>query len=111
MDSLIKQKARVAGLRYLYEKETDPMIKELRKCCLASARLLHDIVEYGVLEPERVKPNIEKILSKPYRRIYYAVIVISIAVILAILFFSGCHTVSGIGRDLSTWSSPYIQEK
>ena len=111
MNSLIEQKAEVARLRDLFEKETDPMIKELIEYRLAYTRLLHDIAECGVLEPEQVKPNIEKILSKPYRRIYYAVIVISIAVILAILFFSGCHTVSGIGQDLRAVSSPYIQEK
>ena len=104
MNSLIEQKARVAKLRDLYEKETDPMIKEYMRGSLATARLLHDIVEYGVLEPEQVKP-------KAYKRVKYAVIAISITVLLAILFFSGCHTVSGIGQDLSTWSSPYIQEK
>ena len=95
MNSLIEQKARVTRLRDLYEKETDPMIKELMRGSLATARLLHDIVEYGVLEPEQVKP-------KAYKRVKYAVIAISIAVVLAILFFSGCQTFKGATGD-SAW--------
>ena len=86
------QKARVARLRDLFEKETDPMIEELMKDSLATARLLHDIAECGVHEPERVKP-------KAYKRVKYAVIAISIAVVLAILFFSGCQTFKGAMGD------------
>lgn len=32
------------------------------------------------------------------------------AVILAVSLF-GCHTVNGVGRDLSAWSSPYIEHQ
>ena len=60
MNSLIEQKAEVARLRDLYEKETDPMRKELIEYRLAYTRLLHDIAECGVLEPERVKPKTYK---------------------------------------------------
>ena len=31
--------------------------------------------------------------------------------VLLLAFISGCHTVNGIGQDLSAVSSPYIQEK
>ena len=102
MNSLIEQKAEVARLRDLYEKETDPMIKEYMRGSLATARLLHDIVECGVLEPERVKPKV-------YKRVKYVAIAIILAVVVWLVV--GCHTMNGIGQDLSALSSPYIQEK
>ena len=34
-------------------------------------------------------------------------------IVAAILIFGlfGCHTVNGVGRDLSAWSSPYIEHQ
>ena len=113
MNSLIEQKARVARLRDLYEKETDSMIKEYMRGSLSTARLLHDIVECGVLEPERIERLVvqaEKAKVRAYKSVKYAVIAISIAVLLTIVLF-GCNTVDGIGRDLCAVSGPYIQEK
>ena len=31
--------------------------------------------------------------------------------LLACLLIAGCHTVNGVGRDLSAWSSPYIEHQ
>ena len=108
MNSLIEQKARVAKLRDCYEKETNPKIKECMKSSLACARLLHDIAEYDVLEPERI----EQVRVRQCRTLAIVCFIVAgiAAVILAVALF-GCHTVSGIGQDLSALSSPYIQEK
>ena len=112
MNSLIEQKARVAKLRDLYEKETNPMIKEYMRLNLATARLLHDITEYGVLEPERieqVKPVARKCRTTWERDAAILCFIVA-GIILAVALF-GCHTVHGFGQDLSAVSSPYIQEK
>ena len=49
--------------------------------------------------------------NEMYRRelvvVRSAVAVITILVLLSIL--SGCYSIHGIGKDLSTWSSPYIE--
>ena len=54
--------------------------------------------------------GIAGVKPKAYKRVKYAVIAISIAVIVMIVL-SGCHTVNGVGRDLSAWSSPYIEHQ
>ncbi len=35
----------------------------------------------------------------------------SIIFVLLVAILSGCHTVNGVGRDLSAWSSPYIEHQ
>ena len=107
MNSLIKEKAEVARLRDLFEKEPDPMIKELIEYRLAYARLLHDIAECGVLEPERIE-QVRVRKCRTGATVCFIVAGIA-AVILAVALF-GCNTIDGIGRDLSAVSSPYLQE-
>ena len=34
-----------------------------------------------------------------------------IAAVILIFGLFGCHTVNGVGRDLSAWSSPYIEHQ
>ena len=96
MNSLIEQKARVAKLRDLYEKETNPMIKEFMKSSLACARLLHDIAEYDVLESERT----EKVRARKCRTGAIVCFIVAgiAAVILAVALF-GCHTFKGATSD------------
>ena len=108
MNSLIKEKANVVRLRGLFEKETDPLIKESIRFRLAEARLWHDVAECGVLEPERI----EQVRARKCRTGAIVCFIVAgiAAVILAVALF-GCHTVNGIGQDLSALSSPYIQEK
>lgn len=36
---------------------------------------------------------------------------ITVNVLVIATVFSGCHTVNGVGRDLSAWSSPYIEHQ
>ena len=95
MKTLTQEKANVARLRDLYENETDPLIKESIRFRLAEARLWHDVAESGIIEPiEQVKP-------KAYKRVKYAVIGISIAVVVMIVL-SGCQTLKGAMGD-SAW--------
>ena len=32
-----------------------------------------------------------------------------LVIVLVCLLLSGCYSIHGIGKDLSTWSSPYIE--
>ena len=111
MNSLIREKANVVRLRGLFEKETDPLIKESIRFRLAEARLWHDIAECGVLEPERIE-QVKTITARQCRTGAIVCFIVAgiAAVILAVALF-GCNTVDGFGRDLRAVSSPYIQEK
>jgi len=31
--------------------------------------------------------------------------------VLLLLILAGCHTINGVGRDLSAWSSPYVENQ
>ncbi len=64
MNTLIKEKANVARLRDLFEKEADPLVKESIRLSLAEARLWHDVAEYKLLSPERI----EQVKSKARHR-------------------------------------------
>lgn len=46
--------------------------------------------------------------AKRAHRLFRRLIVI--VVVFAVLI-GGCHTIDGVGRDLSAWSSPYIEHQ
>ena len=63
------------------------------------------------MEAER-DPHAKRVLRfKPKSAKFWERLVEGLIFVLLLAFISGCHTVSGFGQDLSTWSSPYIQEK
>ncbi len=119
---LILEKANVARLRDLYEKETDPLIKESIRFRLAEARLWHDVAEYKVLEPERI----EQVKAKARHKVKYAIFLITIAVIVMIVC-CGCientmrgagnavrgigQLVTGVGTDVVRGVDGYSKEK
>ncbi len=96
MKTLIEEKAEVARLRDLYEKEQNPLIKESIQFRLANARLLHDIAECGVLTPERI----EQIRQKKCRRGAIVCFVIAgIAAVILAVGLLGCQTFKGATGD------------
>ena len=101
MNQLIKEKANVVRLRGLFEKETDPLVKESMRFRLAEARLWHDVAESGVLEPERIEQVKPKANKRAWQYALDVFIAIGIAVILAVALF-GCQTFKGATGD-SAW--------
>lgn len=49
-----------------------------------------------------------EIAKRKIRRIEVGLLALLILIIL-IFTISGCYSIHGIGKDLSTWSSPYIE--
>ena len=67
---------------------------------LNATRFWHDVAEVGIIEPiEEVKPVV-------YKRVKYAIIAISIAVIVMIVLSGcnvareGCHLIGAAGQDV-----------
>ena len=64
---------------------------------LNAARFWHDVAEVGIIEP------IEQVKSKVRRRLKYAIIIVSIAVIVMIVL-SGCNAIDGFRTDIHQWT-------
>lgn len=114
MKTLIEEKANVARLRDLLEKETDPLIKESIQFRLAKARLWHDVAECGVLTPERIKQVRRR---KCRTGAIVCFVVVGIAAVMLVVSLFGCHTVSGagtmiqgIGTDVKQIADGYIEQ-
>ena len=82
--------------------------KEPTGFSLAEARLWREVAKSAIYNQNRWQQD-KKADARQCRIGATVCFIIVAAVILAVALF-GCHTVSGIGQDLSTWSSPYIQE-
>ena len=77
---------------------------------LNNARFWHDVAEAGIISPERIEwvnPRAKK--CRKAALVCFAIA--GIAAVILIFGLFGCHTVNGVGRDLSAWSSPYIEHQ
>ena len=79
----------------------------------AQRDLLVNAKAFSIDEEDRaaLQKAIEGLGNEMYRRevvmVKSAVVVITVLVLLSII--SGCYSIHGIGKDLSTWSRPYIE--
>ena len=79
----------------------------------AQRDLLVNAKAFSIDEEDRTALGkaIKGLSDEMYRRelvvVKSAVAVITILVLLSII--SGCYSIHGIGKDLSTWSRPYIE--
>lgn len=110
-----KTKADVVRLRTLWEQEQNPDVKGKIYEELKKARFYHDVMETPMLSGcalERIHKEEVEANARLRKRIKWAVFVVSIAVLLAILFLSqGCTASIGGGASASayypkTWESP-----
>ena len=87
--------------------------KKTYKWLRAQRDLLVNAKAFSIDEEDRgaLQKAIQGLESEMYRRelvvVKSAVIVITVLVLLSII--SGCYSIHGIGKDLSTWSRPYIE--
>ena len=79
----------------------------------AQRDLLVNAKAFSIDEEDRaaLQKAVQGLENEMYRRelvvVRSAVIVITVLVLLSIV--SGCYSIHGIGKDLSTWSRPYIE--
>ena len=79
----------------------------------AQRNLLVNAKAFSIDEEDRtaLQKAIQGLENEMYRRelvvVRSAVVVITVLVLLSII--SGCYSIHGIGKDLSTWSRPYIE--
>ncbi len=79
----------------------------------AQRDLLVNARAFSIDEEDRaaLQKAVQGLENEMYRRelevVKSAFVVITVLVLMNII--SGCYSIHGIGKDLSTWSSPYIE--
>lgn len=87
--------------------------KKTYKWLKAQRDLLVNAKAFSIDEEDRValQKAIKGLENEMYRHelvvVKSVVVVITVLVLLSII--SGCYSIHGIGKDLSTWSRPYIE--
>ena len=86
--------------------------KKTYKWLRAQRDLLVNAKAFSIDAEDRaaLQKAIQGLESEMYR---HELVVVKSAVVAAVLVFliiiSGCYSIHGIGKDLSTWSRPYIE--